>query len=94
MPLSDTTGDVLTGIDKWRKRVEQARKLRKDWETDNQVVRSERYFLGDQHDRGVRSNDLVLNKFQATIKTMLPSLVVHEPTFYVRQRTRRSRIVD
>ena len=86
MPHADSTGDELTGLEKWRKRVEQARKLRKDWEADNQVLRAERYFTGEQQDRGVRTNDLVLNHFRSTINTIMPNLLVREPTFHVRPR--------
>jgi hypothetical protein len=87
--MADTKADDKSGLsdlEKWRKRVELARKVRTDWERENQVKRSEKYFLGEQHDRGVRAADLVLNHFLSTIKTILPNLVVQEPTYLVRPK--------
>ena len=74
-------------LEKWRRRVAIAVKLRSDWERDYQVEDCENFFLGRQLKRTAREQDLVLNHFRATIKTMVPNLVYTAPKFFVRPKS-------
>ena len=78
--------DQLKQLAKWKTRTARAEKLRSDWERTYEVERCEKYFLGEQWDRGVRSEDLVLNHYLATIKVMKPNLIFQMPKYYVRPR--------
>lgn len=66
---------------RWQGRVAGAIRLRKDWEETYDVEQCERYFLGQQDEQQVR-----LNHFAATVKTMRPSLFLQSPKFYVRPK--------
>lgn len=71
----------------WRTRAAHARRVRKDWETKFNVERLEKYFLGDQDKvGGLNSNEIVLNQFLATIKTMRPGLLFSMPKYFVRPK--------
>lgn len=78
--------DQLKELAKWKTRVNRAEKLRTDWERTYEVERCEKYFLGEQWDRGVTKDNLVLNHFEATIKVIKPNLIFQMPKYYVRPR--------
>ena len=78
--------DQLEQLAKWKTRTDRAQKLRSDWERVYEVERCERYYLGEQWDRGLRSDDLVLNHYLATIKVIKPNLIYQMPKYYVRPR--------
>ena len=69
---------------KWKTRTDRAVRLRSDWERVYEVERCEHYFIGEQWDRGLRKDDLVLNHFLATIKVIKPNLMYQMPKYYVR----------
>ena len=71
---------------KWKTRANRAEKLRTDWERAYDVERCEQYYLGEQWDRGIRKDDLVLNHYLATIKVIKPNLIYQMPKYYVRPR--------
>lgn len=79
----------LERLAKWKTRADCAEKVRKDWETTYEVERCEQYFLGQQWDRGVRRQDLVLNHFLATVRVMKPNLLYGIPKFFVRPKPGR-----
>lgn len=70
----------------WLFRVQMARKARDQWLKDYEVERAENYFLGNQLESGRRDNRLVLNHFRATMKTMLPNLVIRSPKAIIRPK--------
>src|SRR5262245_11528102 len=65
----------LERLAKWKTRADRAEQVRTDWETDYQVDRCERFFLGLQSNKGTKDTDLVLNHFLATIRVMKPNLL-------------------
>ena len=79
----------LERLAKWKTRADRAEKVRRDWETQFEVERCERYFLGQQWDRSVKQPDLVLNHFLATIKVITPNLLFSQPKYFIRPRPGR-----
>ena len=79
----------LERLAKWKTRASRAEQVRKEWETQYEVERCEKYFLGQQWDRGLRQTDLVLNHFLATVKVMKPNLLYGVPKFFVRPKPGR-----
>lgn len=79
--------DSASVLDRWRSRVAIAKKVRQDWERKYQVEDCEKYYLGQQ-DRvgGASQNEIVLNQFLATIKTMRPGLLFAMPKYFVRPK--------
>ena len=67
--------------DRWLRRVERSKKVRKEWEIRFRVADCEKYFLGEQWGMGERK-ELIFNHFLATVKTIQPSLFVSNPSFW------------
>lgn len=88
-PANEEARQRLERLAKWKTRADRAEKVRRDWETTYEVERCEKYFLGQQWDRGLRQTDLVLNHFLATIKVITPNLLFSHPKFYVRPKPGR-----
>ena len=88
-PENEDARQRLERLAKWKTRADTAERVRSDWETQYEVDRCERYFLGQQWDRGLRQTDLVLNHFLATIKVMKPNLLYGVPKFFVRPKPGR-----
>ena len=80
----------LERLAKWKSRAERAEAVRRSWETQYEVERCEKYFLGQQWDRGLRQTDVVLNHFLATIKVITPNLLFSQPKYYIRPRQGRT----
>src|SRR5437867_199515 len=75
----------LTRLEKWKTRVSQAMKRRREWELDFRVEDLERFFLGDQLESGrKKKQDLVFNHFRAKARTLKPNLFYTAPKFFVR----------
>lgn len=90
IPPEDEDGrQRLERLAKWKTRADRAEKVRRDWESIYEVERCERYFLGQQWDRGIRKTDLVLNHFLSTVKGIKPNLLFSHPKFFVRPRPGR-----
>lgn len=86
---NESARERLERLAKWKTRADRAAKVRQDWEAQYEVERCEKYFLGQQWDRGIRKADFVLNHFLATIKGIKPGLVFAHPKFYVRPKPGR-----
>lgn len=69
----------------WRKRIAEARKLRKDWEKEYRVKETEEYYLGKQYG-SLPDNTAAINHFLATVRVTLPNLVFDDPKFLVRAK--------
>src|SRR5262249_22337374 len=69
----------------WRKRIADAKKLRRDWEKDYRVKDLEEYYLGKQYG-ALPDNTAVINHFLATVRVTLPNLVFDDPKFLVRAK--------
>src|SRR5437867_1347565 len=70
----------LTRLEKWKTRVAQAMKRRREWELDFRVEDLERFFLGDQLESGrKKKQDLVFNHFRAKARTLKPNLFYTAP---------------
>lgn len=80
----------LERLAKWKTRADRAEAVRRSWETTYDVERCERYFLGQQHDKGLREHDLILNHFLATIKVITPNLLFSQPKYFIRPRAGRT----
>ena len=89
-PEDEDTRQRLERLAKWKTRAHRAEQVRRDWETQYDVARCERYFLGQQWEQGVRRTDVVLNHFLATIKVITPNLLFSQPKYYVRPRPGRA----
>ena len=75
---------------RWQVRVEQAKRVRSDWERRYQVETCERFFLGNHHDYGalhpwfdVQENEPTFNYIWATILEKMPAIYYQNPTFNV-----------
>ena len=82
-------GDESTNVDlkPWFARVEKARKLRKEWETDYKVKKCEEFYLGKQWK--TENGPRVMNHFLATIKVTQTNLLFENPKALVRPRPGR-----
>jgi hypothetical protein len=81
----DDTATREKVYDRWLRRVERSKTVRKDWETRFRVIDCEKYLLGEQWGMGERK-ELIFNHFLATVKTIQPSLFVSNPKFLVRPK--------
>src|SRR5207249_9714943 len=76
---------LFRSLEKWKTRVAQAMKRRREWELDFRVEDLERFFLGDQLESGrKKKQDLVFNHFRAKARTLKPNLFYTAPKFFVR----------
>lgn len=89
-PDNEDARQRLERLAKWKSRADRAEAVRKSWETQYEVERCEKYFLGQQWDRGLRQTDVVLNHFLATIKVITPNLLFSQPKYYIRPRAGRT----
>src|SRR3990167_3602805 len=92
VPLEPPTKEVEE-LRRWRYRVARARALRDAWAKDYNVEKCEEFFLGKQRP-GDDQTSIVLNYFQATIKTALPSLFFSAPKMFVRPKTGHALPID
>src|SRR4029079_1806242 len=91
IPQDDENGrERLERLAKWKTRAARAEAVRRDWETVYEVARCESYFLGQQGTGGLRSTDLVLNHFLATVNVMKPNLLYGIPKYFVRPKPARA----
>jgi hypothetical protein len=88
-PDKEDARERLERLAKWKTRADRAEKVRSDWETQYEVERCEKYFLGQQSGNGVRSTDVTLNHFLATVQVMKPNLLYGIPKFFVRPKPGR-----
>lgn len=86
---NESARERLERLAKWKTRADRAEKVRRDWETQYDVERCERYFLGQQWDRGVKASDVVFNHFLATVKVITPNLLFSQPKYFIRPRPGR-----
>jgi len=89
---SSTQKNRLELYQKWQKRVEHAKKIRKKWEEDFNVKECEKFIIGKQV--GTRSKDPVFNHVLATLKVIKPSIFYKDPKFFVRPKPGTSSSVN
>ena len=70
----------------WSARIDRARQSREDWMGEFEVETLERFAIGKHYADG--AGRYVYNRFGATIRTLLPSLVIEDPRFLVRRKVR------
>ena len=70
---------------RWCRRIEAARKLRKDWARTYKVEKCEQFYLGQQRPEGTEGLR-VLNHFLANIRVTQPNLLFENPKFLVRPK--------
>ena len=76
--------DTQKQLERWKTRVAIARRLREDWERDQNVIEAEHYFYGEQGTYKSRGNNRSFNHFRATVRTQKPNLFYNNPKFFVR----------
>jgi len=69
----------------WTTRITRARTLRENWEKEYDVAELERFILGKHFSEGTKGTS-VYNHFRATIRTIMPSLALENPKFFVRPK--------
>lgn len=89
-PENEDARQRLERLAKWKTRADRAEAVRRSWETTYDVERCEKYFLGQQHDKGLRQHDLILNHFLATVKVITPNLLFSQPKYFIRPRAGRT----
>lgn len=85
-PTQTTTPNYFK---RWCRRIEAARKLRKDWVRDYKVEKCEKFYVGEQRPEGTEG-PRVLNHFLATIRVTQPNLLFENPKFLVRPKPGRA----
>jgi len=94
-PPGVTTGRTRrTAVEKimlLKNRVETARRVRKDWQRKYSLEELYRYFYSDMSSlvMGAESS-MMINKMMPTVKTVIPSLFLQNPTFVVRSMVENS----
>jgi hypothetical protein len=74
-------------LNKWTRRVSQARKLREQWEQRYMVETLERFYLGQHTQLGTdQPAEIWLNHFAATLQTQRPALLPTKLTYEAQQR--------
>jgi hypothetical protein len=76
-------------LERWKRRVAQAQKLRRDWEDEYQVPTLERFYLGKHTSldgTGDDRADIYLNHFAATLQAQRPALLPTKLTFDVQPK--------
>jgi hypothetical protein len=80
---SGERNDSQKQLERWQTRIATARRLREDWERDQNVLEAEQYFYGEQNARS-RGRNRSFNHFRATVRTQKPNLFYNNPKFFVR----------
>ena len=87
---SGTTEQRL--LEKWKRRIATARRLRDEWETEYQVKTLERFYLGKQTALGTDEAETIwLNHFAATVQTQRPALLPTTLSFDVQAKPGQKR---
>ncbi len=84
---SDEEKSRIRQLEKWKHRVAVSKRVRDDWETEQQVLECEKYFLGEQGEYSTRRrNSRSFNHFRAIVRTQKPNLFHSNPKFFVRPK--------
>ena len=79
-------------LEKWKRRIATARRMREDWETEYQVETLERFFLGKHVALSSDEPEAVwLNHFAATVQTQRPALLPNKLCFEVQAKPGQKR---
>jgi hypothetical protein len=76
--------DAQKDLERWQHRATIAKKIREDWERDQNVLEAEKYFYGEQGTYLSKGNNRSFNHFRATVRTQKPNLFYNNPKFFVR----------